>query len=117
MSATFVGHYPWFVTYNYLSEYLDNKEDSNLKKLSKNAGIGFVSSIVSDTCSNSLRVVKTYKQTYQTEIGYSNIVKDIVKKESIYGLLFRGLETRILVNGLNSMMFSVLWKYFRDYLD
>ena len=84
--------------------------------MSKNAGIGFVSSVVSDTCSNSLRVIKTYKQTYQTEIGYSNIIKDIIK-ESIYGLLFRGLETRILVNGLNGMMFSVLWKYFRDKLD
>ena len=117
ISATFVGHYPWFVTYNYLTEYLENEKDSNLKKLTKNAGIGFVSSVVSDTSSNSLRVVKTYKQTYKTEIGYSNIIKDIIKKESIYGLLFRGLETRILVNGLNGMMFSVLWKYFRDYLN
>ena len=114
MSATFVGHYPWFMTYNYLNNYLENPDDTGIKKLGKQAGIGFCSSIVSDTCSNSLRVVKTYKQTYQEEITYRSIVKDIVKKESIYGLLFRGLETRILVNGLNGMLFSVLWKYFMD---
>ena len=114
MSATFVGHYPWFMTYNYLNNYLENPDDTGIKKLGKQAGIGFCSSVVSDTCSNSFRVVKTYKQTYQEEITYRSIVKDIVKKESIYGLLFRGLETRILVNGLNGMLFSVLWKYFMD---
>ena len=34
-------------------------EDALLSRLARNAGIGFVSSVVSDTISNSLRVVKT----------------------------------------------------------
>merc|ERR1711991_667263 len=56
-SATFVGHYPWFFTYNYLSETLP-KTDDPLGKLGRSAVIGFCSSAVSDTCSNSIRVVK-----------------------------------------------------------
>ena len=34
--------------------------DDPLKKLGRNALIGFVSSVVSDTTSNSLRVISTY---------------------------------------------------------
>lgn len=114
MSATFVGHYPWFFTYNYLSEYLKNPNDDYLKKISKQAGIGFCSSVISDTTSNSLRVIKTYKQTFPYEINYLQIIKNIIENEGLYGLLLRGLETRILVNGLNGMLFSVLWKYFQE---
>ena len=47
MSATFVGHYPWFFTYNYLQENLpkvDKKKDGLAKYLGRNAIIGFCSS-------------------------------------------------------------------------
>ena len=27
--------------------------------------------------------------------------------------MFRGLETRILINGIQGLMFNVLWKYFK----
>lgn len=47
-SATAVGHFPWFYTYNSLQEYLPRTEDP-LKKLGRNALIGFLSSLVSDT--------------------------------------------------------------------
>ena len=66
MSATFVGHYPWFFTYNLLQEKLpevDKKKDGLAKYLLRNAFIGFCCSAVSDTCSNSVRVVKTTTQT------------------------------------------------------
>ena len=36
--------------------------------------------------------------------------KDIVKKEGVSGLLFRGLKTKILTNGLQGVLFTVLWK-------
>jgi len=115
MSATIVGHYPWFYTYNYLNSIIEkDTQDTMLKKLSKQAGIGFTASIVSDTCSNSLRIIKTNRQTYQSDIKYSQVVRNIVNKEGIQGLLFRGLDTRILANGLNGMLFSVLWKVFMD---
>jgi hypothetical protein len=57
-AATFVGHYPWFATYNYLSEKLPKYRDEPLKKLARNAFIGFCSSAISDTCSNAIRVLK-----------------------------------------------------------
>jgi len=52
-SATFVGHYPWFFTYNYLTEHLD-KADTKIGNLGRSAFIGFCSSAISDTCSNSV---------------------------------------------------------------
>lgn len=63
--ATMVGHYPWFVTNNYLEHYLTrySYEDELLKALARSAGIGFCSTVVSDVVSNSIRVVKTSKQT------------------------------------------------------
>ena len=115
MSATIVGHYPWFLTYNYLNSLIKkDAQDTTFKKLSKQAGIGFTASVISDTCSNSLRIVKTKRQTYQTNIKYKEVIKEIIKKEGIPGILFRGLDTRILANGLNGMLFSVMWKVFMD---
>ena len=65
VTATFAGHFPWFATYNYLDVYLPKvtfKED-RLKALIRGATMGFICSLVSDTVSNSIRVVKTVKQT------------------------------------------------------
>ena len=64
MSATFVGHYPWFYTYNKLNEALPTYDrKTNLPMfLARNAAIGFCCSAISDTCSNSIRVIKTTKQ-------------------------------------------------------
>ena len=62
-SATFVGHYPWFFTYNFLSDKIPEPEDGDtLKKLGRRALLGFCRSAVSDIvfvllrCTN--RVVK-----------------------------------------------------------
>ena len=35
----------------------------------------------------------------------------VVGASGVQGLLFRGLSTRILVNGLQSMLFTVVWRY------
>ena len=84
------------------------------KKLSRNAFIGFCSSAVSDTISNSIRVIKTSKQTSEIPRSYPTVVKDIIAKDGITGLMFRGLKTRILSNGVQGMMFTVLWKYMEE---
>lgn len=60
--ATMMGHYPWFATYNYLNATLPQYNE-RAKKLLRQAAIGFTSSFISDIVSNSLRVVKTTKQT------------------------------------------------------
>jgi hypothetical protein len=113
IGATYVGHFPWFATYNYLNEYLPNY-DTPIKSYARNGLIGFSASIISDTCSNSIRVVKTYKQTSAQSISYTNIVKTIIKNDGLQSLFTRGLETRILANGLQGLLFSVLWKYFQN---
>lgn len=113
-SATMIGHYPWFVTYNYLNTYFPcNPNDTKLNSLGRAGSIGLASSIVSDSVSNSVRVLKIYKQTEKNNLKYSQIVNHLYKKEGIFWI-FRGLKTKIFTNGLNSIMFSISWKYFQD---
>ena len=111
-SATFVGHYPWFVTYNLLSDKLP--EQSNMwLNLQRNAIIGFSSSFVSDCSSNSIRVIKTFKQSSIENISYKESVNLIIKQDKIHGLFLRGLKTRILSNGLQSILFTILFNGFK----
>lgn len=114
-SATFVGHYPWFFTYNYLSEKIP-KQDTQLGELGRRAIMGFCSSAVSDTCSNSIRVVKVYKQSSTEAITYPQVVRNVIAESGLRGLFFRGLETKILANGMQGILFSVLWKQFEEIL-
>ena len=112
-AAAFAGHYPWFGTYNYLDETLPAPTTVS-EKLLRQACIGFAASVVSDSVSNSLRVVKTYRQVHETPIGYVAAAEAVVAQDGLRGLLGRGLKTRILANGLQGLMFSVLWKVFLD---
>jgi len=114
-SATFVGHYPWFFTYNFLSEKIP-KQDDKVSELGRRAVIGFCSSAVSDTCSNSIRVVKVYKQASPIPITYPETVKSVIAESGVTGLFFRGLETKILANGMQGILFSILWKQFEEVL-
>mmetsp|Transcript_31177 Transcript_31177/g.101545 ORF Transcript_31177/g.101545 Transcript_31177/m.101545 type:complete len:298 (-) Transcript_31177:120-1013(-) len=108
--ASLVGHYPWFFTYNYLDEKLPHP-DTPLQKLGRRAAIGFFASLVSDTTSNSIRVIKTTKQTHTQSISYPDAVRLVVREDGIAGLFGRGLKTRLMANGLQGLLFSVLWKY------
>lgn len=112
-SATFVGHYPWFLTYNTLNAHLP-EVDEPLQKLCRSAVMGFCSSAVSDTCSNSIRVVKVYKQANENPITYPDALKRVIAEDGLAGLFGRGLKTKIISNGMQGLMFSVLWKYIDD---
>jgi hypothetical protein len=118
-AATFVGHYPWFATYNYLSVTFPPPPPGSpqLATLAHNAGLGLCASIVSDTCSNSLRVVKTTKQTAEEPMSYPAAVTKVLSEGGVTALFGRGLATRFLTNGLQGMLFSVLWKYFERTLN
>lgn len=111
--ATMIGHFPWFYTYNFLSKNV-TEPDHNGLKLVRNASIGFCSSFSSDIVSNSARVLKVSRQSYGNEASYLFIVKDIIEKEGAVGLFGRGLKTKIIANGINGMLFAVLWKYFQN---
>ncbi|KAF9788392.1 mitochondrial carrier [Thelephora terrestris] len=112
-AASFVGHYPWFATYNSLQELLP-KQDSQGLELLRQAFIGFCATLVSDIISNSLRVIKTYRQVHEGEIEYLAAAREIVAVDGLSGLFGRGLKTRIIANGCQGVMFSVLWKLFMD---
>jgi hypothetical protein len=132
-AATAVGHFPWFLTYNFLNDVLPqiSKEDDLLLALARSALLGLSASCVSDICSNSLRVIKTTKQTAgltiskegdtvdnddgkrKGEMTYKETLDLILEQDGWQGLFGRGLQTRLLTNAIQGSIFSVLWKYFQ----
>ncbi|KAL6768654.1 hypothetical protein ACKKBF_B11610 [Auxenochlorella protothecoides x Auxenochlorella symbiontica] len=115
-AATWAGHFPWFATYNYLNEVLPQYTDLP-RKLGRSAVIGFCASAISDTVSNSIRVVKTTKQTSAVPMTYPEVLKMVIKEDGILGLMGRGLKTKILANGLQGLLFSVLWRMGQDFYN
>lgn len=111
--ATLAGHYPWFVTYNFLDARI-GPASPGAKRLMRRAFIGFCASFVSDCVANGFRVVKTYVQTSSIPVGYFEAVSAIVTKDGLSGIFFRGLSIKIISNGISAMLFSVLWKTFID---
>jgi hypothetical protein len=125
-AATAAGHFPWFLTYNFLDGQLPvvDASDDLLLSLVRSATLGLCASCVSDCVSNSLRVIKTTKQTAALaradddggvvkELSYPEIVAMIIEKDGVVGLLGRGLQTRLLTNAIQGGVFSVLWRYFQ----
>jgi hypothetical protein len=116
-TANWVGNYPWFVTFNFLQSRVPQQTETK-KKLVRNALIVIAASAVSDTVSNSLRVVKTVKQTTSdASIGYVGVVKAVLAKDGVKGLFGRGLKTRLITNICQSMVFSVAWKAIEEELN
>ena len=87
-----------------------------MAELGRRAILGFCSSAVSDTCSNSIRVVKVYKQSHPEQLSYGQVIRNVLAESGVTGLMFRGLETKILANGLQGILFSILWKQFEEIL-
>jgi len=149
-AATAAGHFPWFLTYNALNSNLPPvPNDDVLLSLARSgtygnflscvvvggcffvlilfyflfpkAFMGLSASCVSDCVSNSLRVLKTTKQTAALskdgesakELSYGEALSLILETDGIVGLLGRGLQTRLLTNMIQGAVFSVLWKYFQ----
>ena len=115
-AATLVGHYPWFLTFNSLTAHFPAHPDESLAAtLGRAAVIGFTASAVSDTTANALRVVKTVRQTSAVPQSYPAIVRKILAEQGLArGLFGRGLPTRIATNGIQGLMFSVLWRIGQD---
>lgn len=111
--ATLVGHYPWFVTFNFLEGKIPPASQSPYKQM-RRALIGFMSSMTSDIVSNSVRVVKTTKQTHPDSPTYLSTISLIIKQDGLEGLFLRGLSTKIVSNGISAMLFTVLWRYFEE---
>ncbi|GLC49874.1 hypothetical protein PLESTB_000318100 [Pleodorina starrii] len=117
-AATFVGHYPWFATYNYLNATLPKAPADDLpRKLGRSAVIGFCSSFISDVCSNSIRVIKTTKQTTKEATTYPQVARMIIAKDGLVGLFGRGLKTKIIANGVQGICFTIVWRLGQDWWE
>jgi hypothetical protein len=100
-----------FFTYNVLSknEWVQSLMTSQLLR---NAGVGLLASIVSDTASNAFRVVKTTKQSIGSkhELSYADTIRMVLAADGWKGLFGRGLRTRIFANALQSIVFTIIWR-------
>ena len=114
--ATLVGHYPWFLTYNFLQGKVPKLEGA-AGKLLRSAILGFFSALTSDIVSNSVRVVKTAKQTADTNLSYAATVTNIVAADGLSGLFFRGLGTKLISNGVQAMLFTIVWRYVQELIE
>jgi len=106
-SGAFCGHLPWYTAHNLLDQHLPAADD-NRTRLLRSALVGFSSSVVSDCCTNSIKVLKAIRQA--EGIPYSEVVQVVLRQSSLASLFTRGLQTRLATNGLQSIFFTVLWK-------
>lgn len=76
------------------------------------ASIGFTASVASDCVSNSVRVLKVMKQTSHSSISYLALLRQVLQRGrgGAAELMLRGLTLRILSNGLQSVLFVIVWR-------
>ena len=116
-SATVIGHFPWFYTYNILQEKVPYKNsENNFFTFLRSGTIGFCSSASSDIISNSVRVMKIGKQTGENKTYYK-VAKEIIEKENVIGLFTRGLKTKLLINGIQGFIFVVIFDKFKSLIN
>ena len=112
--SNFIGNASWFYTLDFLNgkfyKSFQKKDDTK-----KNMLIGFGCSTVSDLLTNPIRILKTYKQSNKENITYFQALKEIRESKGLVNFYFRGLGTKIILNGINSGIFLVLWKKFENY--
>ncbi len=116
-AASFVGNYPWYLTFNTLNEKLPAFGDELPLKLARTAVLGIAAAAVSDTTSNSIRVLKTTRQTAETTITYREAAQQILDTDGWRGLFGRGLGTRLATNALQAALFTVVWKLGEEFLS
>lgn len=93
------------------TKHADGSAFNMVEKLGRRAIQGFAASAVSDCSSNSIRVLKVYKQTNaDPNMTYTIAVKEIIAQDGVAGLFGRGLKTKLISNGIQGAMFSILWK-------
>mmetsp|Transcript_6388 Transcript_6388/g.21179 ORF Transcript_6388/g.21179 Transcript_6388/m.21179 type:complete len:234 (-) Transcript_6388:166-867(-) len=109
-AANFVGGYPWFLTFNALDELLPRAEPAGPRLLLRSATLGVCAAAVSDCLSNSIRVVKTTRQTAEASLSYEEAAELVLRQDGLRGLLCRGLGTRLLANIVQAALFTVKWK-------
>ena len=112
--ASTLGHLPFWTTHGYLNECIPRP--GGLLSIVRNGFIGFMASAVADLCTNSIRVVKTTKQSAAavSSLSYIETIQVVLAADGYRGLFGRGLGSRILTNGVQSVLFTILWEALRE---
>lgn len=57
------------------------------------------------------------QQSHTEGVTYVQAVRDVLAKDGVVGLFGRGLKTKIMANGMQGLMFSVLWKAIEEKIN
>ncbi|GAB5369472.1 hypothetical protein AAMO2058_001407400 [Amorphochlora amoebiformis] len=112
IAAAFLGHFLWFLTFNFLNDSLPESKYWRARR----AFIGVCAAGVANMLSNFLRVIKTLRQTSVKSGSYSEDARQLISQVGFFGFILRGVETRMLVNCVQGAVFAVVWKYFESTL-
>ena len=82
--------------------------------VARTAFIGFSASAVSEVVSNWCRLAKVVKQTSPSRVSYREALDRVIQQDGWWGVMFRGLKTRILAHGLQGVVFAVFWRGLED---
>lgn len=100
--------FSFFITFeNNTKQYI-----SEINKSFINGFNGAGASVATTLILNPIQVLKTYRQT--KHLTYIESIKDMVNKTSVLNTLYRGVSSRMLIKGLQSGLFVVLWKHFES---
>lgn len=110
--VVWVGSVPWWAVYNTVMEHWPAPHTATLHMV-RNGLAGMLAGMVSDLSTNWLRVLKVKRQAAEegsigTE-GYFADAKDVISKDGIMGLFFRGMFVRMLAGAVQGAFFSVMW--------
>jgi len=101
--AAIGGHFPWFVTFNYLSEKIPESR-SRCNKNMRRALIGFCSAVVATLCTNPFHNYKVQSQFAGTsDFGSSSVTA--------------GFQLRIFTALLSSILFTVMWQEIQELIS
>lgn len=99
-----MGHVGFFGTVNIMSG----------ESMSRNGGVGFIASMVSDVVTNGFKILANNRQTSRKERSYPETIRRIIHKDGFVGLVTRGLKTRMLGNAMQGAVFVAVWKAIED---
>lgn len=112
-AVIWIGSFPWWATYNLVMQYW--AANTPWQIYIRNAAAGILASMASDLSSNALRILKVKRQAASQAAdgvgGYINDIKEVIAKDGLYGMFFRGLGTKMLAGAIQGAFFAVFWNW------
>jgi len=116
-TVSFVEHYFWFATYNYLKEVLPKQYSWELV-LSRQAFIGLCAGLISYAMLFPVVALRMmYLLFHERDSRSVKGVREIVVADGPLVLFGRGWQVKIVERGFQGVAFAVLWKLFMDLWD